>query len=80
MPCTFALAVCRKGLDIHLDPPWKARYTLPVVDTRISLNIPKMIILQMGGVEGVEATEINRLTLQPGVGLWMNAIPRASQA
>lgn len=31
---------------------------------------------KMGGAAGVEATEINRLTLQPGAGLWMNAIPR----
>ena len=30
--------------------------------------------------EGVLKTEINRLTLQPGIGLWMNAIPRASTA
>ena len=32
----------------------------------------------MGGPAGVEAGEINRLTLQPGTGLWMNAVPRAS--
>jgi cytochrome P450 len=30
----------------------------------------------MGGPAGVEATEINRLTLQPGAGMWMHAEPR----
>ena len=30
----------------------------------------------MGGAAGVEANEINRLTLQPGAGMWMHAEPR----
>jgi len=30
----------------------------------------------MGGAAGVEANEINRLTLQPGAGMWMHAVPR----
>ena len=32
---------------------------------------------RMGGWDGVEAAEINRLTLQPLAGLWMRATPRA---
>lgn len=32
--------------------------------------------LQMGGPEGVEAQETNRLTLQPGNGLFFNCVPR----
>jgi fatty acid synthase len=31
---------------------------------------------KMGGAAGVEANEINRLTLQPGAGMWMHAEPR----
>lgn len=33
---------------------------------------------RMGGWDGVEAAEINRLTLQPLAGLWMRATPRAA--
>ena len=33
---------------------------------------------QMGGVAGVEAAEVNYLTLQPGAGLYMNALPRVA--
>ena len=29
-----------------------------------------------GGPEGVESEVVLRLTLQPGKGLWMNAVPR----
>lgn len=33
----------------------------------------------MGGAKGVEAQEINRLTLQPGYGLYFNCIPRGNK-
>ena len=34
---------------------------------------------QMGGAEGVDKGEINRLTLQPGNGMWMICKPRVSK-
>jgi len=33
-----------------------------------------------GGAEGVESEVVLRLTLQPGKGLWMNAVPRVAEA
>lgn len=42
-----------------------------------SVRIEMLAQLQMGGPEGVLKGEINRLTLQPGLGLWVNCIPRA---
>ena len=35
---------------------------------------------RMGGPAGVEAGEINRLTLQPGDGMWMHPVPRVPGA
>jgi len=32
----------------------------------------------MGGAAGVEAAEVNCLTLQPGAGLLMRAVPRVA--
>ena len=40
----------------------------------------KAACLQMGGPEGVERTQINRLTLQPGEGLWMRVTARVPVA
>ena len=36
------------------------------------------LAMQMGGPAGVEAAEVNNLTLQPGNGLYMRAQPRAA--
>ena len=36
------------------------------------------LAVQMGGPAGVEAAEVNNLTLQPGTGLYMRAQPRAA--
>ena len=36
------------------------------------------LAMQMGGPAGVEAAEVNNLTLQPGTGLYMRAQPRAA--
>ncbi len=33
---------------------------------------------QMGGAAGVEAAEVNCLTLQPGAGMLMRAVPRVA--
>lgn len=35
---------------------------------------------RMGGAAGVDAAAINRLTLQPGEGMWMRCHPRAAVA
>jgi len=36
-----------------------------------------LLLLQMGGAEGVRAAEIARITVAPRDGMWMHAVPRA---
>jgi hypothetical protein len=41
-----------------------------------SVRAVTVVVVQMGGMEGVFAAEQSRITVSPRDGLWMHAIPR----